>query len=174
MDKESKKQLFKVNKKINGNLTLNIDKIFSRYTLINSIESRIKFVNGDVFVEQALLNLGKIGAADMEGKIINDKKFSNFKFENNIFIDNLKRFHNKFGIYGKDNIPYNLFISGNFDLVNLILRINEIFDDKKFETADVEYIEKEFNDIVMKDGYKSLFNFNKLKEFVKIVTSENS
>ena len=63
---------------------------------------------------------------------------------------------------------------GNFDLVNLILRINEIFDDKKFETADVEYIEKEFNDIVMKDGYKSLFNFNKLKEFVKIVTSENS
>ena len=67
----------------------------------------------------------------MEGKIINDKKFSNFKFENNIFIDNLKRFHNKFGIYGKDSIPYNLFISGNFDLVNFILRINEIFDDKK-------------------------------------------
>ena len=48
------------------------------------------------------------------------------------------------------------------------------FDDKKFETADVEYIEKEFNDIIMEDGYKSLFNFNKLKEFVKIVTSENS
>ena len=58
--------------------------------------------------------------------------------------------------------------------VNFILRINEIFDDKKFETADVEYIEKEFNDIIMEDGYKSLFNFNKLKEFVKTVTSENS
>jgi hypothetical protein len=146
------------------------DKIFSKYTLINSIESRIKFINGNIFIEQALLSLGKIGAADIEGKIINDNKFSNFKFENNIFIDNLKRFYNKFGIYGKNNIPYSIFISGNFDLINLILRISEISDDKNFKSADVAYIEKEFNNIVMEEGYVSLFNFNKLKKFIQLVT----
>ena len=172
LDKKDKEKLFKINKKINGNLSLSVDKIFSKYTIINSIESRIKFINGNIFIEQALLSLGKIGAADIEGRIINDNKFSNFKFENNIFIDNLKRFYNKFGIYGKNNIPYSIFISGNFDLINLILRISEISDDKNFKSADVAYIEKEFNNIVMEEGYVSLFNFHKLKKFIQLVTYE--
>ena len=174
LNEKEKKNLFKINKKINGNLALSVDKIFSKYTLINSIESRIKFINGNIFIEQALFGLGKIGAADLEGVIINDNKFSNLKFENNIFIDNLKRFYNKFGIYNKQKIPYSLFVSGNIDLENLILHINEISDDENFENEDIKYVEKEFNNIVMYDGYKTLFNFLKLKEFVKLITDDTN
>ena len=113
-----------------------------------------------------------MGAADLTGIINNEKKFTNFKFENNIFLDNLKRFYSKFGIHNKKNIPFNLFTSGNFDLVNLNVRLEEISDEQKFKDADVNYIEKEFNNIVLEDGYASLFNFRKLKEFIKTVSSE--
>ena len=37
----------------------------------------------------------------MLGTINNDKKFTNFKFESNIFVDNQKKFLSKFGIYNK-------------------------------------------------------------------------
>ena len=143
---------------------------------LSSIENdpNYKFINGDILIEQLLLNMGKLGAADVTGIIKSNKKFSNFKFENNIFVDNLKRFYNKFGIFNKQNISSNVFISGNFDLVNLRLRLNEISDDKKFKDEDVNYIEREFNDLVLEDGYASLFNFIKLKEFLKLIATETN
>ena len=147
-------------------------KIFSKHTLINSLESRIKFFNGNILLEQLLLNLGKLGAADLTGFIGNDKEFTNLKFENNIFIDNQKYFFRKFGIYNRENIPSNLFVAGSFDLKNLSLHLNEISANKKFKDEDVLYIEKEFNNLVLEDGYASLFNFLKLKEFVRLVASE--
>ena len=169
---QNKKKIFKINKKINGKLNLTADKIFSRHTLINSIESRIRFNNGDILFEQLLLSLGKFGAADIIGIIKDDEKFINFKFENNIFLDNLKRFYNKFGIFNKENASSNLFVAGNLDLVNLKMRFNEISNDEKFNEEEVEYIEKEFNDLLLENGYTSLFNFKIFKEFIKSIVSE--
>ena len=131
-------------------------------------------MNGDIFIEQLLLNLGKLGAADMTGIIKNGKKFTTFKFEKNIFFDNLRRFYNKFGIFNKSKIPFNLFISGNLDLIKLNMRLAEISGEKKFNDEDIEYIEQEFNNIVLEEGYASLFNFLKLKEFFKLITAEDS
>ena len=37
--------------------------------LVDSFESRIKFINGNILIEQLLLNLGKLGAADITGII---------------------------------------------------------------------------------------------------------
>ena len=87
-------------------------------------------------------------------------------------IDNLKRFYNKFGIYNKQNIPFNLFVSGNFDLVNLNMRLHELSNDKKMKNEDMIYIENEFNNLILEDGYASLFNFIKLKEFIRSVADE--
>ena len=61
---------------------------------------------------------------------------------------------------------------GNFDLINFNLRLNEISGEKKFTEEDITYIEKEFNDIVLVEDYASLFNFLKLKEFVRSITLE--
>ena len=118
-----------------------------------------------------MINLGKLGAADILGAINNDKKFTNFKFESNIFVDNQKKFLSKFGIYNKESIPSNLFVSGNFDLENLKSSFYEISNDKKFSDEDINYIEKEFNNLMFEDGYESLFHFPNFKEFIKSVTS---
>ena len=127
-------------------------------------------MNGNILIEQLLLSLGRLGAADITGVINNDKKYSTLKFENNIFLDNLKRFYNKFGIFNKERTPTNLFISGNLDLMNLRLLLNEISEDEKFSDEDIAYFEKKFNDILLENGYASLFNFLNLKNFIGSIT----
>ena len=174
LDKKDQKNLFKINKKINGQLSLSSDKIYSSYNLVKSFESRIKFNNGNILVEQFLINLGKLGAADILGAINNDKKFTNFKYESNIFVDNQKKFLSKFGIYNKQSIPSNLFISGNFDFQNIRSSFYEISDSKKLSNDDVNFIEKEFNDFMLIDGYESLFRFPKFKNFIKSILSETN
>ena len=174
LDEEVKKNLFRINNKINGKINLSAKKVFSRHTLIDSFESQIQFINGDILIDRLLLSMGKLGAADLTGIIKNDKKFTNLKFENNIYIDNLKRFYNKFGVMSKQKIPYNLFVSGNFDLVKLNLKLHEISSDKKINNEDVIFVEREFNNIILDEGYESLFNFSNIKEFVKLITSEDN
>jgi len=167
----NEKQIFKINNKINGNLNLSADKINSKYNLTKSFESRIKFNNSDVLIEQFLINLGKLGAIDIVGTIDNDERFTNFKFESNVFVDNQKKFLSKFGIYNKQNISSHMFVSGSFDLKNPRGSFYEISSDKKLNDQDINYIEKEFNNLMFENGYESLFHFPNFKEFIKSVTS---
>jgi hypothetical protein len=172
LDEKKQKNLFKINNKINGKFSLSSDKIYSSYNLVKSIESRIKFNNGNILIEQFLINLGKLGASDLLGVINNDKKFTNFRFESNIFIDNQKKFLSKFGIFNKKNFPSNFFVSGNFDLENLRASFYEVLGSEKLSNDDINFIEQEFNDFMLEDGLKSLFLFPKFKEFIKSITSE--
>ena len=164
---------YSVGKKVNGEITLSSNKIYSRYSLFKSFESRAKFINGDIHIEQMLFSLGKLGAADLTGTVKSDKKFTSLKFENNLFIDNLKKFYNKFGIYNKNlKNPASLYTSGSFDLVDLNMRLREVGNEKKIFSEDVGYYEKEFNNIFLENGYKSLFKFENLKKFVQLTAEE--
>ena len=46
-------------------------------------------------------------------------------------------------------------------------------DDKKLSISDINYVEKEFNEILFEDGYKTFFDYLKLKEYVKLVVDES-
>ena len=72
----------------------------------------------------------------------------------------------------KKNISPNLFLSGSFDLDNTRLTFYEINDENKLNEEDVNYVEKEFNYIMLDDGYNSLFNFQRFKEFIKSINSD--
>ena len=127
-----------------------------------------------------MINLGKLGASDVTGVINNDKKinsnkkFANLRFESNIFIDNQKKFLSKLGIFNKESLASNFFVSGNFDLENLRTSFYEISGNEKLSNDDINFIEKEFNDLMLEDGFKSLFFFPKFKEFVKSITNETN
>jgi len=174
LNEEEQKKLFKISNKINGKINLSSDKIYSGYDLVRSLEARVDFKNGNIFIDQLLFNLGKLGASDLVGKIDNDKKFSTLQFETNIYVDNKKKFLSKFGIYNynKENFPSNFFISGNFDLDNTRATFYEISADEKVTNEDVNFIEKEFNESMFENGFDSLFLFPKFKEFVKTITGE--
>ena len=81
-------------------------------------------------------------------------------------------FFSKFGIYNKKSIPSSLFVSGNFDLQNIRSSFYEISDNEKLSAEDVNFIEEEFNDLMLSDGYENLFRFPKFVEFLKSITSE--
>tara|TARA_Y100000590_G_C15656050_1_gene990655 strand:- start:64 stop:1683 length:1620 start_codon:yes stop_codon:yes gene_type:complete len=174
LDESKQKSFFRISKKINGNLSFSSEKIYSSYNLIKSFESRLKFNNGNILIERFLINLGKLGAADITGSIDNDKKYSNFKYESNIFVDNHKKFLSKFGIYNKKNISSNFFISGHFDFQNIRNSFYEISEEEKLNNEDIDFIEKEFNYYMLEDGYKNLFRFPKFKEFIKSITNETN
>jgi len=174
LDIADQKKLFKINKIINGKINVSADKVYSKHNLVKSFESRLKFYNGSFKIEQFLINLGKLGAADILGIINNNNKFNNFKFESNVFVDNKKKFLSKFGIYDKNNLSSNLFISGNFDFKNIKVSLYEIFDNEKFTTEDTNFIESEFNDLMLDKDFENLFNFPKFKVFLKSIREENN
>ena len=65
-----------------------------------------------------------------------------------------------------------MFVSGNFDLQNVRSSFYEISDNEKLANEDVNFIEEEFNDFMLTDGYENLFRFPKFVEFIKSITSE--
>ena len=173
LNEESKSDFFSINRKINGILNLNIDKINSTTNLINSIESELEFINGNIFFHKFLLNLYKIGASDITGNLVNDGKNANFNFKQNIYIDNLKYFYRKFDIPKKEYInPQNLFVSGRINLKSMNIHIDEIDFEKKVEKEEINFIEENFNLILLDEGYKTFFDFIKLKEFVNLVLTK--
>lgn len=174
LHKDEQKKIFKINNKINGKLGLSADRVYSKYNLVKSFESRLKFYNQNIKIEQLLVNFGKLGAADLLGKIESDDKSSNFKFESNIFIDNKKKFLSKFGIYNKQNISPNMFIQGNFDLQNIRASFYEISGKEKFKEEDINFIETEFNDFILANGFEDLFDFQKFKVFLKYARDDNN
>ena len=171
---KEKGKIFKINNKINGKLHVSADKIYSKNNLAKSFESRVKFNNGNILINQFLINLGKLGAADMSGEILNEKNLSNLKFESNIFVDNEKKFISKFGIYKKENISPNFFIDGSISLDNPKMTIYEIFDNKNFNNEDVNYIEQTFNEIMFENNFETLFKFDRFKNFIKLITDTSS
>jgi hypothetical protein len=171
LNKEDKKKLFAINEKINGKLNISSDKVYSKHNLVKSFESQIKFYNSNIKIEQFLISLGKLGAADLTGAINNNKKFTNLKFESNIFVDNQKKFLSKFGIYNKDKVPSDLFVSGGLNMDSAKAIFYEISNNKKFKKEEVDYIETEFNNLMLEDRFVDLFNFQKFKVFLKSVMS---
>ena len=92
LSEKDKKNLFKINEKVNGKINLGTDKIYSKYNFINSFESQLKFINGNILIERFLFNLGKLGAADLTGIIKSEKNFTNLKFENKAGKKNRKKY----------------------------------------------------------------------------------
>ena len=58
------------------------------------------------------------------------------------------------------------YVDGDYDFREVVK--------EKLKEEDLQYIEQEFNNIVLEEGYVSLFNFLKLKEFFKLITAEDS
>ena len=77
---------------------------------------------------------------------------------------------------GRDNLEpqtianYLQYLAGMFHKYYAKHRI--ISDNEKLSNDDVNFIEKEFNDFMLADGYENLFRFPKFKEFIKSITSE--
>ena len=91
------------------------------------------------------------------------------------YINNKKKFLNKFGIYNRKqaNISPTLFISGNINLKKLKASFYEISAKEKIKSNDIDFIEQEFNDYMLSEGFTNLFSFSEFKNFLRSVVSES-
>ena len=48
----------------------------------------------------------------------------------------------------------------------------EVLGNKKINKENIVFMEKEFNSLLLEDGYNNLFHFPKFKEFIKIIMTE--
>ena len=48
----------------------------------------------------------------------------------------------------------------------------ELSSEIKFSNEDITYIENEFNDSLLVDGYKTLFDFSNFKKFVRLISTQ--
>ena len=171
LDIEEQGNILNISKKINGNFSVNASRVYSTSKIIRSFESNLELINGDIIFHKLLLDLGKIGASDIIGTISNGSKSNIFRFKQNIYVDDLKFFNNKFNIVNtnKNYEPKSIFISGILNLKKFQLRINEIFSDKKIDSEEKNFIEQNFNVMLFNQGYTTLFNHRNQKEFFKLV-----
>ena len=58
------------------------------------------------------------------------------------------------------------------NIANLNMRLHEVSNERKAFKEELDYYEKEFNNIFLADGYKTLFNFSNLKNFVQLISDE--
>ena len=67
-----------------------------------------------------------------------------------------------------------MFIQGNFDLQNIRASFYEISGKEKFKEEDINFIETEFNDFILANGFEDLFDFQKFKVFLKYARDDNN
>ena len=161
-------QLFIPNKSINGKLSLDVKKIYTSSKVVQSIESELEFRNKDIIIHKLLLDLGKIGASDIQGKVITDQKYTKLYFDQNFYLDNNRIFFNRFNLRNFSEIN-NLNFVGEINLSNFLLKLNSISYEKEFSLEDLNFIEESFNQIFFEKQLNSFFNYVNLKYFLELV-----
>ena len=161
-------QLFIPNKNINGKLSLDVKKIYTSSKVVQSIESELEFRNKDIIIHKLLLDLGKMGASDIQGKIITDQKYTKLYFDQNFYLDNNKIFFNRFNLQNFSDIN-NINFNGEINLSNFLLKLNSVKSNKELSLEDLNFIEENFNQIFFEKQLNSFFNYLNLRDFLELV-----
>jgi hypothetical protein len=168
LDSNEQTQLFIPNKSINGKLSLDVKKLHTSSKLVQSIESELEFRNKDIIIHKLLLDLGKIGASDIQGKVITDQKYTKLYFDQNFYLDNNKIFFNRFDLKNFSDIN-NLNFAGEINLSNFLLKLNSVSFEEELSLEDLNFIEENFNQILFEKQLNSFFNYLNLKYFLELV-----
>ena len=168
LDLNEQTQIFVPNKNINGKLSLDLKKIYTSSKLIQSAESELEFRNKDIIIHKLLLDLGKMGASDIQGKIITDQKYTKLYFDQNFYLDNNKIFFNRFNLQNFSDIN-NINFNGEINLSNFLLKLNSVKSNKELSLEDLNFIEENFNQIFFEKQLNSFFNYLNLRDFLELV-----
>ena len=136
--------------------------------LITSNQSELEFRNKDIIIHKLLLDLGKIGASDIQGKVITDQKYTKLYFDQNFYLDNNKIFFNRFNLKNFSDIN-NLNFAGEINLSNFLLKLNSVSFEEELSLEDLNFIEENFNQILFEKQLDSFFNYLNLKYFLELV-----
>jgi len=166
-------QLIPFNKKINGDIIINVDKIASSSNIINSGSANLEFRNSVLIVKEIKLIINKIGNIKLAGKIFQRKKKKVFIFDTKINLDNPEIFYSRF-LISKNNridlVPINLF--GRIDLESYKIKLDKIHLEKALNQEELDedklfFIQERINEIFSQNSLDNILKYSNLRKIIQ-------
>jgi hypothetical protein len=166
-------QLIPINKKINGNIIFNVDKIASSSNIISSGNANLEFKNSVLIVEEIKLIINKIGDIKLTGKIFQQKKKKVFIFNTKINLDSPEIFYSRFLIPKKNRIdllPINLF--GKIDLKSYKIKLDKIYLGKALNQEELDedklfFLQEKINEIFSQNSLNNILKYSNLRKIIQ-------
>ena len=166
-------QLIPINKKINGNIIINVDKVASSSNIINSANANLEFKNSVLIVKEVKLIINKIGNIKFAGKIFQQKKKKVFIFNIKIKLDNPKAFYSRFLIPKKnriDLVPINLF--GKINLESYEVKLDKIYLENALNQEELDedklfFIQERINEIFSQSSLNNILKYSNLRKIIQ-------
>jgi hypothetical protein len=166
-------QLMPFNKKINGNIIINVDKIASSSNIINSGNADLEFRNSVLIVKELKLIINKIGNIKLAGKIFQQKKKKAFIFNTKINLDNPEIFYSRFLIPKKNRIdllPINLL--GKIDLETNEIKLDKIYLENGLNQEELNedkllFLQERINEIFLQNSLNNILKYSNLRKIIR-------
>ena len=166
-------QIISFNKKINGNIIVNVDKIVSSSNIINSGSANLEFKNSVLIVKEIKLIINKIGNIKFAGKIFQQKKKKVFIFNTKINLDNPEIFYSRFLIPKKnriDLVPINLL--GKINLESYEVKLDKIYLENALNQEELDedklfFIQERINEIFSQSSLNNILKYSNLRKIIQ-------
>ena len=158
-----------ISKKINGKLNIKNKSTNSFFGNINDSTMSLIFENGDIKIKD--LSAQIMGNSQIKSNIsfLQNNKKPIIKFSINFFTKDPVKFFRKFGIYKFDKSLVSFNINGNIDVKSKKINLREVIknNNEKINNKEILIIERAFNNFVLNEGIIGIFDFFKIKKFIK-------
>ena len=166
-------QLVPFNKKINGNINVDIDKITSSSNIINSGNANLEFRNKILIIKEIKFDINKIGNIKLVGKVLTKKKKKLFIFDTKINLDNSKIFYSRFLIPKKnriDLVPMN--ILGKIDLESYEIKLDKIYLENKLDKKELDQdklllVQEKINELFLQNSLNNILKYSNLRKIIQ-------
>ena len=158
------------NKKINGNLKINIEEIKSSSRIISSANTSLEFKNGDVITKEIVLNFNKFGTTKIVGKILEQKNKKIFYFDSIINITNPKIFYSRFLIpKRKRTIIKPIKLIGNINLNTYAVALEKLYYNEQLDNELMLDLNEIINNSISQNTRKNFFDQSNLRKIVQFL-----
>lgn len=158
-----------ISKKINGKIKIFIKSTDSLFGKIQDINTVLKLQNGDIRVDNFSAIFPEESKVKANAAIISGNKGATIEFITNFSTNKAKNFFRKLGSYNFSQNKFSLLLDGTINLREKKIRLKKIIknNNEKIGNKEISLIEKNLNLYVIDDGILGLFDFFKIKKFIK-------
>ena len=134
----------------------------------------MNFENGDLSVKNGLIEFSNNNSLKFDFLITSKNNESQLDFSLDFNLQNTDKFLNKFDVYNLKDKKYKLFANGKINLNDKKIFFKNIIknENEKVSQGEIIQIQKNFNKFVIDKSVIDIFDFFKIKKFVKETSLE--
>tara|TARA_Y100001970_G_scaffold159268_1_gene194834 strand:+ start:25511 stop:26962 length:1452 start_codon:yes stop_codon:yes gene_type:complete len=163
-----------ISKKFNGKLNILSQGANSFFGKIKKTKMLMNFENGDLSVKNGLIEFSNNNSLKFDFLITSKNNESQLDFSLDFNLQNTDKFLNKFDVYNLKDKKYKLFANGKINLNDKKIFFKNIIknENEKVSQGEIIQIQKNFNKFVIDKSVIDIFDFFKIKKFVKETSLE--